>query len=161
VVELGFGAGTNFETVVQKAAESQVRVDYWAVERAPVPAELVCADGRAARIAREALSRASTGEGPIVTAGGGEITLHLVVGDWIGAPLPGDADAVFFDPFAPTVEPDSWTVLATYSAATDVREAMTEAGLAVASLPGPGAKREVTVAALSHEPIAHGRVCAR
>ncbi|MBT8495364.1 MAG: hypothetical protein KJO07_20115 [Deltaproteobacteria bacterium] len=175
VVELGFGAGTNFATVVQKAAESGVRVEYWAVERAPVPAEMVCADGRAARLAREVLALARTGEGPVITAGGGDVTIHLVIGDWIGAPLPGEADAVFFDPFAPAVEPDSWTadafavaasclaeggVLATYSASTGVREAMSEAGLAVGCLPGPGAEREVTVAALTRDAIAHGRTYA-
>jgi len=176
IVELGFGVGTNFSTVVELGRRHGVSIEYWSVERAPVPAELVCADGLARDLAILALERACAGDERIVTIEADGVTLYLVCGEWIGAPLPGDASAVFFDPFAPSVEPECWDtdafalaasclaedgVLVTYSAATPVRAAMIEAGLAVASLPGPEHEREVTIAGRTRQAVAHGQLLRR
>ncbi len=91
--------------------------------------------------------------------------LHLWIGDARAslAALPATAhfDAVFLDPFSPRIEPDLWSReflaavarrmapgsrLSTYSAATEVRLGLVDAGLRV----GPGApvgeKREGTLA---------------
>jgi tRNA 5-methylaminomethyl-2-thiouridine biosynthesis bifunctional protein len=76
------------------------------------------------------------------------------------------ADAVFFDPFAPDVNPDCWTadcfqwvmdhmsetaILATYSAQGKMRRSMAAAGLFVARGAGSGGKRESTLASPSEE----------
>ena len=65
---------------------------------------------------------------------------------------------VFFDAFAPDIQPDLWTaavfkklytametnaVLTTYCSKSIVRKAMTEAGLKVEKIPGPPHKREM------------------
>jgi len=176
IVELGFGVGTNFAAVLERGRERGVAVEYWSVERAPVPPDLVCVDGLAGEMAVAALEQACRGMDRIVTIEAEGVVLHLVCGEWIGAPLPGDASAVFFDPFAPAVEPECWDtdafalalsclaedgVLVTYSAATAVRTAMIDAGLFVASLPGPGRKREVTIAGRSPQAVAHGEAIRR
>ncbi len=77
--------------------------------------------------------------------------------------LPGDAfDAVFFDPFSPSRNPELWSVdyfrhiyrimnndavLTTYSCAPQVRGALLEAGFIIGRGPAVGGKREGTLAA--------------
>lgn len=76
------------------------------------------------------------------------------------AVLPGEAfHLVYFDAFAPEVQPGMWTfevfekiagsmkkggILVTYCAKGEVRRAMKAAGLQVEKLPGPPGKREMT-----------------
>jgi tRNA U34 5-methylaminomethyl-2-thiouridine-forming methyltransferase MnmC len=65
---------------------------------------------------------------------------------------------VYFDAFAPTVQPELWTtpvfaslyermavngILTTYSSKADVRRAMEEAGFSIEKIPGPWGKREM------------------
>jgi tRNA U34 5-methylaminomethyl-2-thiouridine-forming methyltransferase MnmC len=78
------------------------------------------------------------------------------------------ADVIFFDAFSPNVNPDLWTdtvfrklthlaskdvVLTTYCAASIARAAMASAGWFVARAPGALGKREMTIAALTPEPL--------
>ncbi|HKJ44638.1 MAG TPA: tRNA (5-methylaminomethyl-2-thiouridine)(34)-methyltransferase MnmD [Balneolales bacterium] len=78
------------------------------------------------------------------------------------------ADVIFFDAFSPNVNPDLWTdtvfrtlkqsamedvVMTTYCAATRARAAMASAGWFVARAPGALGKREMTIAALTPEPL--------
>jgi tRNA U34 5-methylaminomethyl-2-thiouridine-forming methyltransferase MnmC len=89
------------------------------------------------------------------------ISLVVLRTDWLDAEPDSLADALYFDPFGPSANPESWTDamfeaararlkpagrLATYSAAGHVRRAMARAGLVLATRPGPGRKREITVA---------------
>ena len=77
-----------------------------------------------------------------------------------------NADAIFHDPFAPNINPRSWTercftweaenlkpagILTTYSAAGHVRRALARAGFFVAIGPGVGKKRETTRASRQQE----------
>jgi tRNA U34 5-methylaminomethyl-2-thiouridine-forming methyltransferase MnmC len=170
VLELGFGAAVNFTGTVS-ALPPDGRLTYHAVEYAPVEPEYVgFHEGLGGDIAAEALRRVNRGdEEVVVVSGDGCIELHLHLLEWTEFRVAGvTADAVYFDPFGPRNEPDSWTarcfevardhmgpeaVLGTYSAASDVKRAMFEAGLHVASAPGPGRKREVTFASLSREAL--------
>ncbi len=99
--------------------------------------------------------------------------LHLLVGDapaslsgldggrMFDASFEASFDAVFLDPFSPRVEPDLWSrpflsqvaarmapgsLLATYSAATEVRVGLLAAGLRVGAGARVGRKREGTLA---------------
>ena len=71
----------------------------------------------------------------------------------------GKYDVVFFDVFSPNVQPELWTsdiftkiflgaaygsVLTTYSSKGSVRRAMSGAGFSVEKIPGPEGKREIT-----------------
>jgi len=92
-------------------------------------------------------------------------TISILFGDarnTVG-PLPdGSCDAVFFDPFSPSRNPELWSVdffkqiyrimddsavLTTYSSAPQVRAALLEAGFIAGRGPSVGGKREGTLAA--------------
>ena len=172
VLELGFGAAVNFTQTVRALLEAGVeRLDYHAVEYAPVAAELLAFhDGEAGELARRALGLAADGGQAVQVVGfDGRVCLHLYPMAWLDVARELDAggdtlrvDAVYFDPFGPRSEPESWTtacfalarahmtpdaLLATYSAATRVKRRLLEAGLHVGRANGPGRKREITFAA--------------
>lgn len=96
-----------------------------------------------------------------------DITLTLMLGDVLDlAPqLRLGWDALYLDGFAPARNPDTWAApmfkalarrarpgatLATWSVATDVRTALTEAGFALQRLPGFGRKRERLIGQARH-----------
>lgn len=166
VLELGFGAGINFVQSVRALDERSGRLVYHTVDYAPVPASDADFHGdQAGGLVVEALRRAETGAPQTITVGDDSLDaeLHLHVTRWRDLELSFPAvDSVYFDPFGPKSEPESWdrecfevareamheeAILGTYSAASDVKRAMFRAGLAVASAPGPGPKREITFAA--------------
>lgn len=167
VLELGFGAGINFvETCRALRSHTEMgKLIYHAVDYAPVSPESVefheMTDGSLVTrvLAAVDLERPTTVE---VASSDERIELHLHPQSWLKLDLPDfRADAVYYDPFGPKSEPDSWTsacfevakrhmraeaLLGTYSAATRVKRAMFEAGFSVASASGPGPKREITFA---------------
>lgn len=172
VLELGFGAGVNFHETVAALQERhpEGRLVYHSVDRAPVAADrLTFHEGEAGDMARRALQRIDL-EVPqtvVVTGFEGRVELHLHPMEWEqldAVDIDRPADAVYFDPFGPRNEADSWSdacfdvarrhmtdhaLLGTYSAASGVKRSMFRAGLAVATAPGPGKKREITFASPS------------
>lgn len=178
ILELGFGAAVNATGIYRRAAERpDVRVNYHAVDYRPVtPSDISFHDDEAGEFARRALRRAHDSQESRTCVEGldGRMNLTLHTLPWLEIDL-GDfqADAVFYDPFGPRSEPDSWTVecfeiarryladhgvLATYSAATRVKEAIAAAGLCVATYPGPGRKREMTLASPTRQPLSHAEL---
>ncbi|MFW5966138.1 MAG: MnmC family methyltransferase [Persicimonas sp.] len=168
VLELGFGAAINFgQTVAALLEQKGERLEYHAVEYAPVaPGDLSFHTGVAGRLARRALQEVGRSSDPVRVEGlEGRVELWLHPVGWLDFERPDlRADAVYFDPFGPRNEPDSWTIdcfvtarrhmapealLGTYSAATAVKRAMFAAGFHVATAPGPGPKREITFASPS------------
>jgi len=97
----------------------------------------------------------------------GNVSISVLFGDARGRvmPLPGKIfDAVFFDPFSPSRNPELWSVdffrqvyrtmndqavLTTYSSAPQVRAALREAGFLIGRGPSVGGKREGTLASKS------------
>jgi tRNA U34 5-methylaminomethyl-2-thiouridine-forming methyltransferase MnmC len=175
VLELGFGAGINFVQTLRAFRERQEdgELEYHAVDYAPVsPGDVAFHEGEAGEMVRRALEDIDP-EAPEpvrVDDETGRVTLTVHPTAWCELDL-GDfrADAIFFDPFGPKNEPNSWrtdcfevarrhlqpdAMLGTYSAATDVKRAMFEAHLAVASADGPGPKHEITFAARHPEVLA-------
>ncbi len=157
MLEFGFGVGTNFAALVQAAAQAQFEaIDYVAVEHAPVPPELLPAfDPHSHALAVQATRHQ--------TAQAGGVRLTLQRGRFEDHRAQGPYDAVFFDPFGPEDEPDSWGLeataaaaagladdgrLVTYSSAGWIRRNLAAVGLFVATVPGPlEGKREFTIAA--------------
>lgn len=159
VLELGFGAGMNFALTYEACAARGTKLHYCAVERDPVRAPLPVGPPAASDLAARALSEPGSTVADCVC----ELVIHPC--DW-SSPLraPGDFDAVYHDPFAPSVDPSCWTqecfawsaalaaphgVLATYSSAGHVRRALAAAGWHPRTARGPGRKREITYATLS------------
>lgn len=95
----------------------------------------------------------------------GAITIAVLFGDardTVRSLADGAFDAVFFDPFSPSRNPELWSVdffkhmfrlmtgaaiLTTYSSAPQIRMALLEAGFTIGRAPSVGGKREGTVAA--------------
>lgn len=167
VLELGFGAGINFIETCRRFLDENPSgsLVYHSVDYAPVTAsDVPFHDGALGKLVRDVLGRADARKRNTVeqTARDGRIRLHLHPIDWCSLALEEfRADAIYYDPFGPKDEPNSWTpecfrvarrhirdegVLGTYSAASDVKRAMFRAGFFVASAPGPGPKREITFA---------------
>ena len=188
VLELGFGGGINFLHTAAAAHEAGCRLAYHSIEYAPLaPADLTAlhqamppALQRGSRLALEAFeaAREPREAGSAITVCDDAITLSLYPMRWEDAPIPLDleAHAIYHDPFAPRTNPEAWTpaifswmlprlradgILATYSAAAAVRAALAMAGFFVASAPGLGHKREITLASPSKEALSKYRLLSR
>lgn len=174
VAELGFGAAVNFTQTVRafREAEQVERLIYHSVDwRTVTPEHLDFHEGEGGELARQAAAmvHARPGEVAFVESQDERIALYL-------HPLPWEevefgefrAQAFFQDPFSIRVNPEAWTAeyfrwarqvleedgfLATYSAATAVKRALFEAQFWVASMAGPGRKREMTVASPAREAL--------
>ena len=171
VLEFGFGGGMSFaQALIARNQRPTGHLHFHSVERDPVdPALAQHLPKEAAAQVAQALEQArACGEAHITS---GHTTLHLYKASWKGFERPDiQAHALFHDPFGPEVDPGSWDrdamavaaahiapdgILATYTMAAHVRRAIAAAGLWVARAPGPGFKREVTLASPSAQALAH------
>jgi tRNA U34 5-methylaminomethyl-2-thiouridine-forming methyltransferase MnmC len=182
ILELGLGTALNFLRTAEAFLNSTAgQLDYYAVESNPLDPQIFLALQHQSHLkhpwlielVQEALERAQTEV--MVSIQRGSVCLRIFAQDWQSNPLPDDleVDAIYHDPFGPKENPDAWAQdcfvwearylspqgrLVTYGAATAVRKAMVAAGLIVASLPGSGSKREMTVAAKSTEALSHTQI---
>lgn len=166
VVELGFGLGTSFCETAVAAAQLGLELHFLSVERDPAPGKFVATKrDHWGEFATEALDELVRSDRVVRSRHGVTLELHRTQWRELDA-APDRADAVYFDPFGARVNPESWRRedfevaarvlkptgrLATYSAAGHVRRAMAAAGLILATRPGPGRKREITVASPTDE----------
>ncbi|MFW5642095.1 MAG: tRNA (5-methylaminomethyl-2-thiouridine)(34)-methyltransferase MnmD [Roseicyclus sp.] len=167
IAELGFGTGLNVAAALLawRAAGVAGRLHVTSFEAFPLPpgeAERALAAFPETAPAVPLIRAALSGAGPVEEA---DITLTLVRGD-ARETLPhwgGCADAWFLDGFAPARNPELWEpgllaqvarhtatggTCATYSAAGDVRRALSAAGFSVERRPGFGAKRHMSTGRL-------------
>ncbi|MBF2053597.1 MAG: tRNA (5-methylaminomethyl-2-thiouridine)(34)-methyltransferase MnmD [Candidatus Sericytochromatia bacterium] len=172
VLELGLGTALNFLTTAAAVlrAPTPMTLDYHVVELQPLSASIFEALKYTTHFPAELVSGVLTLLQQVanepVRFTHPQIRLTLYPGAWSETPLPAAlaVDAIYHDPFGPKDNPECWTPecftwsgrhlkptgrLVTYAAATSVRKALVAAGLVVASLPGSGRKREMTVAARS------------
>ncbi|AFV76580.1 hypothetical protein Theos_1552 [Thermus oshimai JL-2] len=159
VLEVGFGLGVNFRAALESALERGVRLRYLAVEKAPLPREVL----EAARLPlprAEGVFREILEAWPEARFRGPWGELRLLFADVAQAELPPFwASAVYLDPFSPKANPEAWSApvllklrlalraggrLATYSAQGAFRRALRGAGFRVHRVRGVG-KREWTV----------------
>jgi tRNA U34 5-methylaminomethyl-2-thiouridine-forming methyltransferase MnmC len=159
VLEVGLGLLVNFRVALESALERGVHLRYLAVEKEPLPPEVL-------RQISLPLPRAEAVFGELLAVWPAEVfrgpwgELRVLFGRVEALSLPKAwATAVYLDPFSPRVNPEAWEEgvlcrlrlalrrggrLATYSAQGAFRRALKAAGFRVHRVPGVG-KREWTV----------------
>ncbi len=163
ILEIGFGTGLNAFLQYELSQTTQTSVFYTAIEAYPLDSELAYACNYAQVLNAPELQKdfeqlhTCAWDAPHVFSD--TFTLlkrHTHLADYM--PAQGSMDLIYFDAFAPTFQPELWTVevfqklydslraggiLVTYCAKGDVRRAMQAAGFAVERLAGPPGKREM------------------
>lgn len=161
LLEVGFGAGLNaLLTLLQKG---NTAVNYTAIEAFPIGQEIVAQLNYPQKInvaeaapAFQRLHEAEWGKFAEITDGFRLLKIQTKIQDF--EPDPGAYDLVYFDAFAPQIQPELWTleifrkmrlassdggVLVTYSSKGLVKRNLIEAGFTIERLPGPPGKRHM------------------
>ena len=159
VLEVGLGTGLNALLTWSEAINKRLEVNYLALEPFPLSPGSIAAGGH---VTATGLSSMGTGYNAMMNARTGEriepskgFRFQCVQQGVQQLEAVQAFDLVYFDAFAPAVQPDMWTVgvfhriyeamrpgamLVTYCAKGDVRRAMLEAGLLAQRIPGPPGK---------------------
>lgn len=161
ILEIGFGTGLNAILTQQYAEKNQIEIFFQTIEKYPLTSkeynilnypEILGSDTKEAFIKMHT----QAWENPIKTSN--FFTLQKHQADLEFADFKPCFDLIFFDAFAPTIQPNLWTtkifikmyyalikngLLVTYSAKGQVRRNMIEAGFKVERLAGPPGKREM------------------
>ncbi len=159
IIEIGFGTGLNALLSLQEAIKQQQQIKYIALEISPLLPDEVSFLNHGQLLNME------------------ESFLHLHAAEWekemyinefftltkkklsvLQPILINPVNCIFFDAFAPSVQPDVWTkdvfekmyalllpggTLVTYCSKSEVRRAMQAAGFSVIKIQGPWGKREM------------------
>lgn len=157
ILEVGFGTGLNALVALQYALKCKVNIRYTTLEPFPLN-EKVWSKlnyGDEDRGSFDAIHRASWEREVAISP---VFTLHKMMASLDSAELAGSYDIVFFDAFAPSVQPGMWTfdslkkavdrmnlpgVFVTYSAKGQVKRDLRTLGLSVETLPGPPGKLQM------------------
>lgn len=155
VLEVGFGSGLNAWLTMQRASEMGIEVDYHSVELYPLDMEVAALLNFTDDSRFMDLHRAEWGVQVDITDSF-TLTKHLC--DWTEFRCPRTFDVVYYDAFAPEVQPTLWSgerfgmlfdhlnpsgVITTYTAKGVVKEAMRTAGFTVERLTGALGKRHM------------------
>ena len=178
VVETGFGLGLNFLCTWQAwrdDAQRSQRLHFVSVEEHPFGRDDL-QQVHANWPALAPLAAQLQGQWPPLIAGthrlhldGGRVQLTLLLGDAAKmlASLVASADAIYLDGFAPARNPELWSpqllrtltrlaapgaTLATWSVASEPRQALAAAGWRLEKRPGFGAKRQMLAGSLAGSP---------
>ncbi|MDQ1771274.1 tRNA (5-methylaminomethyl-2-thiouridine)(34)-methyltransferase MnmD [Labilibaculum sp. A4] len=161
ILEIGFGTGLNcFLTLIE--AEKQNRtVIYHSIELYPIKKEHIQSLNYTDQIEGSdrdvffKLHQAAWNKEVEITK---TFTLNKLQGDLRKFIFPAMYDLIYFDAFAPDIQPDLWTqdifeklhnhlkedaVLTTYSTKGIIKQALRGAGFEVKRLPGPPGKRQM------------------
>ena len=160
VLEVGFGTGLNALLSFHHARQTGLSIHFESWEKYPLPAGLVFSLnygellGEAALF--KALHEATWNEEVSIQP---TCTLCKKEGNVLSDPMTGLFDLVFYDAFAPSKQPEMWTVevlkkitdmltaggaWVSYCAKGQVKRDLAALGLVVESLPGPPGKKEMT-----------------
>ncbi len=156
ILEVGLGTALNARLSFEFAREQGASLAYEALEKYPITPEEAAQLAQVGMEAERVFLSAPHNE--TIDLDGG--TFALRVNDLRAfEPEPSGYDLVYFDAFAPSAQPELWTLpifekmfaalrpggtLVTYCAKGDVKRAMKAAGFVVEALPGPPRKREMT-----------------
>ena len=178
VLELGFGTGRNFLNTFVLAEQLGVKLHYEALEWEPIPPEYIAQVPKSdigQKIAKQALQQIRKEKKRTEVSfikQSHKLILHPFSFQQTLVPR-HFFHALFHDPFAPSVNSESWSVeyfkwaygvlrkdgvLATYSSAGHVRRALAEAGFYVGVIKGPGKKKEITLASAREDRITHCKI---
>ncbi len=162
ILEYGMGTGLNVLLTYQLACRTGQKIDYHAIEKYPVSSEEIklLDMNRAMGVGDQyIISKIHDGnwEEPVPLSD--DFVLYKEHADFRQAQPEGLFDLVYFDAFAPDVQPGLWSadlfvrifsylspgaILLTYSAKGTVRRSLRAAGFEVEKLPGPPGKREIS-----------------
>jgi len=163
VLEIGFGTGLNALLTFYEAEMHGLEINYIAYESFPLGEEIWkelnhwhFIDHTKARDTFNLIHASEWGGGVALSE---KFMLQKIAGKIEQAVLPENYfNLVYFDAFAPAVQPELWTlqifskiyqavaaggILVTYSAMGEVRRKLLKAGFSVERLPGPPGKREM------------------
>ena len=161
ILEIGFGTGLNCFLTLIEAQKSNRKVVYHSIELYPIDKEQIENLNYADQINYQnkevfkQLHQAEWNKSIEITP---NFTLQKLQGDLREYQFPGKYDLVYFDAFAPDVQPELWTqdifekiyqstnsnaILTTYSTKGIVKRALRASGFEVKRLPGPPGKREM------------------
>ena len=159
VFEMGFGTGLNALLTLLEAENTKKKIYYYTVEQYPLNIEEVNGLNFDALLNTDNLtSQLHLADWEKEVKINEYFTLYKSRESLLSVVLTKKFDVIYFDAFAPTIQPDLWTedvftkmynhlnnngVLVTYSSKADVRRAMKSAGLVVEKLRGPKGKAEI------------------
>jgi tRNA U34 5-methylaminomethyl-2-thiouridine-forming methyltransferase MnmC len=160
ILEMGLGTGLNALLTLLHAGSRQIH--YCGVEAYPLTEAQVTAlnypQALGGADAREAFARIHALPWGSPQPLSPNFTLHKVEADFLTFEPEASFDLIFFDAFAPTVQPELWSdemmarlfpllkpggIFTTYSAKSSVRKGLIKAGFRVEKLEGPPGKREM------------------
>jgi len=162
IFEMGFGSGLNALLSIAEAEKKQQKIFYETVEADPLEANMYSLLNYCKQLNRpdlqplfELLHRCAWNTKAEITP---YFSFRKNSGSLVDFLTEQQFNVVYFDAFAPEVQPELWTpdifkklygwmktgaVLTTYCSKSIVRKAMAEAGLIVEKIPGPPHKREM------------------
>jgi tRNA U34 5-methylaminomethyl-2-thiouridine-forming methyltransferase MnmC len=166
ILEMGFGTGLNAWLTLLEAERNAVDVYYEAIEKYPLPQDIVAQLNYGQLLPSAHLCFARLHQSPWALPG--EVGSPAVLSPHFTlSKRPADLrdyrptrpfDLIYFDAFAPAVQPELWTdsifkklydgladggALVTYSSKGTVKTALRKAGFSVARLPGAAGKRHM------------------
>ena len=163
IFEMGFGTGLNAWLTLRYVEERQIAVEYWAIEKYPLTFREVAQLNYSREEAFYRLHHAPWGASFSLSH---HFTLCKQQADLLTCSPPDHIDLVYFDAFAPNIQPDLWrtevfaslyrhmnpgALLVTYSAKGSVKEALRCAGFGLQRLKGSGNKRHMLRACKAQE----------
>ena len=161
IFELGFGTGLNAFLTLIEAKNSQIKVNYEAIELYPLSLVIINRLNYPSKIEGSdsnsyfKLHEAEWGKKTKLSA---HFALKKIHQDFRTYNFVRKYDLFYFDAFAPAVQPELWTqeifnkiydamnpgaILVTYSAMGEIRRRLIATGLEVKRLSGPPGKREI------------------
>jgi tRNA U34 5-methylaminomethyl-2-thiouridine-forming methyltransferase MnmC len=162
ILEVGFGTGLNALLTLIESEKIDKRISYTAIEPFPLTETEFRQLNYCALLQKPALQNLfgelHSCESEIDIQITPEFTVHKTITDLINFSTNQLFNLIYYDAFAPAVQPQLWTkeifeklltmmdsngILMTYCSKGDVRRAMLEAGFSVEKIPGPRGKREM------------------
>jgi tRNA U34 5-methylaminomethyl-2-thiouridine-forming methyltransferase MnmC len=170
VFEVGFGTGLNALLAYEYSQSSGIPLVYHTLEAYPLPREvwsqLNYGDSRGMRDSFETLHNAPWNE---IYGMSENFSLYKILRKLGETALKaGSFDVVFFDAFAPSKQPDMWTmdvlakvceaiapggIFVTYCAKGQLKRDLRALGMDVETLPGPPGKKEMVRARRAKSPV--------
>ena len=161
ILEIGFGTGLNCFLTLLEAEKQNKQVVYHSIELYPINQDEIKHLNYTKQIPNsdvsifEKLHRVEWNQEVKITD---NFVLNKLQGDLRGFNFPGKYDLVYFDAFAPDIQPTLWTedvfgnihqylnsnaILTTYCTKGIVKQALRATGFKVKRLPGPPGKRQM------------------
>ena len=160
IFEMGLGSGLNVWLTCAASSEKGLYIDYHSVELYPLDYSVIEAYSKELKIEKDdifwRIHKAEwDGDLKSISSNFGLAKYQVSLLEF---EFPAEIDLVFYDAFAPSVQPELWTaevfqkifnsmnngaILVTYCCKGDVRRAMISVGFEVERIAGPPGKREM------------------